>query len=363
LTQNAVLKRLCLRTHPLAPDVGGDGQPLDPKLVERPLDPKVDGRLLSYYFDVYDWTSASQLGGFGAAEGLKSMPVRGDAPGAMPVLILVSGPSESGRSSLANLLVFEIAKACAAEPFVCPIAFDSYNQAECCLAMANAFIDRIELTTEIDPAPLWKLYEREKGNPGSGPNSKYKQIFGSLALRVRPQLKRPVVFFVDRSPIESYDLWACAYNSVADLADYIIIQTGRSAFARTCREQFGDKSMAVHVESRPLTLALARAYLKGRVTAERGKAMPVTGNPLWPFSESALTALYEPGTTRRDIEVQHPIGLLRRTLERAVNEQIAELELKVMKTGENVLLELTDDDLEIDDAVVKRVRDKMNRGQ
>src|SRR5438105_1263054 len=102
-----VLNKLKLRTHPFLPEIGPDGAPMPAYLVTKTLDPREDRRLLNYYFNVYDWRNSSLLGGLSRENGLQEFPRPDDLRHKGPILILVSGTGQTGRSSLVNLILYK----------------------------------------------------------------------------------------------------------------------------------------------------------------------------------------------------------------------------------------------------------------
>src|SRR5437763_5437051 len=99
------LQRLCLNEDPFLPEFA-NGQPIDPKLFAKALDPQLDPRLLNYYFDVYSWSDFRLVGDLNPTAGLGNFPAPADVND--PVLLIVSGTEDTGRASLVNLIRHEI---------------------------------------------------------------------------------------------------------------------------------------------------------------------------------------------------------------------------------------------------------------
>lgn len=70
------------------------------------LSPQNDPGQLAYYLDLYDWSQAGIFGGLNQDGSIQSLSL----PESSPTTILISGEVGSGRSSMKNLLVFELQK-------------------------------------------------------------------------------------------------------------------------------------------------------------------------------------------------------------------------------------------------------------
>ena len=90
-----------LRTHPFAPEIGPDGQPIDREVLSRTLDPYLNARELSYFFDFYLWHNKDVMADIDSKHGLKQFQRQ---QGIDPLLIILSGYEKTGRRSLARLV-------------------------------------------------------------------------------------------------------------------------------------------------------------------------------------------------------------------------------------------------------------------
>src|SRR5947208_297405 len=80
----------------------------------RSLAPQTDPTQLSYYLDFYEWQDPDALAGL-RADGTIQI---GALQAAETTTVLISGSSGSGRSSVRNLLVYELIKQAATPPIV-----------------------------------------------------------------------------------------------------------------------------------------------------------------------------------------------------------------------------------------------------
>jgi hypothetical protein len=356
-----VLTKLGLRTHPFWPDRDGQGNPLPEALWKRALDPRADERVRGYYFDVYDWTQSIALVGPLANGKLTSFPLRDDFADHGPALVLISSKEgQTGRTSLANLALGTIEAVESEKPLVVEVRFVAVTRDSIAL-MAKRFIDEL-----IDRCPaaaaqdeqLWKHYDRDIGEATSSEDAFFTGLFTWLRGIVKKCGDPAVVFVITNS--DSYDDWACAYNSCAGLADYLIVQTSKPDAAKSCLKLPLLKGKpAAHIEAQTLDLARATEYVRIRLAAERPAPAE---DPLSPFTTGALAALYEPGSdpaAAKKVDGR-AITWLRNTLKQALLDHLDALEEKVVAQGAAVLDALSAKELAIDRDKVLRSREKLN---
>jgi hypothetical protein len=298
-------------------------------LVSKTLDPRKDRRLLNYYFNVYDWRYSSLVGRFSREDGLQEFPRPEDLPHKGPVLILISGTGQTGRSSLVNLVLYKIETLWESMPIIVETSLDGFDKAQNMKNMARLFIQTYALE-EAAPTEeqLWKIYERETKEPSTGIDAHYTALFSSLRLVIKKFCNRPIVFLIMGA--DDYDLWACIYNSSIALAEYLIVETSKTADALTCHTLMTNKGKNVaHINALMLDSEAARQYLVDRLSSERPADLPADDkDDLMPFTEEALEILYKPGTSidpEKAAPVRHPIGWLRETFRRVLKEHLDEL--------------------------------------
>lgn len=300
------LQRLGLRTHPFLPNLGTNGQPIDPKLFEQALNPHREPRLLGYYFDVYHWSDTAIVGELDPHTGLQNFPAPPDVND--PLLLIVSGTEDTGRSSLINLLRHEIRRH-STSTFEIESLHQSRDQVANVRTIATTFV---ALWKQNEPnytqADLKAHLDLYTGFPSEGSDAHYPDLFQRFREATDACDIDPVVVIVRKA--DHYDVWSSIYHSLAPLAKYVIVETSKPDHAKTCYEQTRKRGGNVALmDARRLDLEGARRYVAARVASERIQA----GSPdeLWPFTESALSALYEPGTKPQEGGVRWPIGSLR----------------------------------------------------
>ena len=103
--------------------------------------------VLHYYFDVYDWRESLLIRGVSREDALMTFPQPGDLAGDPTLLVMISGNSQTGRDSLANLVVHKIKRATNEKPVVVSVrlGFDAKSNA---LNTATLFVDAFEIDAE-----------------------------------------------------------------------------------------------------------------------------------------------------------------------------------------------------------------------
>src|SRR5262245_58197011 len=102
-----IYDKMKLRTNPFSPELTVNGQPVRFDYIQGPLTPQQNAFHLAYYFDLYKWSDPDQLGRMGQDGRVAAFPDRFGQPG---MIIVISGTAGTGRTSLENLLLFEIAE-------------------------------------------------------------------------------------------------------------------------------------------------------------------------------------------------------------------------------------------------------------
>lgn len=305
-----ILKLWNLRTHPFSPQVDAQGKPfVDPSGAPpkrefwlNPLDPKIDGRFINFYFDFYDWQYSNLIHRISRQAIFEKFPSNSDLKEPKSLLIIIHGYDGMGRESLRNLILHKIRIESGAEPILVEAELASIDHAETVKTIARNFWDAYEDANMKSPTrtDLKEIYEEEtKDPPPKGSDSPYQNLFGRMNRKIRkvaPQV--PTVLLLQpryKTGGDIYDTWQAIYNSTHPLFQYIIIVTANPNDAKTCNTQFtaNGKNVALIV-LRFLKQQDARDYLETRLEQERVGPPPVP-SPLAPFTEEALKELFEPG--------------------------------------------------------------------
>lgn len=351
--KNRILQALALRTHPFFPKIGPDGAAIADGLVAGALDPRSDPRLLHYYFDLYDWSGSNILGGISREKILMRFPGAPDLRAGEPLLVILSGTSLTGRLSLANLILFAFEQYSGSKPIVVPSAFDKLHSAENLKDLARRIIPRIAREEpSCHEEKLWSIYNREVKESGRGSSANYQVLFEGLALEIRSFCSRPIA--VVASGKDSSDFWRVLYNTVRSLVTYILVITSRQAEASLCNVTMsGEGGNVAHIHAPALDLHAATRYAMQRLTEERTPDAR-TRDPIAPFTNESINSLYEPtGKSSRE-PIVWPIGWLRRTLGKALDEHLATLASNQSANSEHASL--------IDASAMRATRARLNSG-
>ena len=315
---------LRLRAHPFAPEKLVGGQTVRFDYQKGPLDPKASPVDLEYYFDLYAWDDSKQLGPLAPNGRINEFPSRGGVYGS---IIVISGVSGTGRTSLEELLLFEIASRSKSPPIVTlyPIAVTS-KQVQDASNFANRFISRVEafLVTSSDrrkeikalPKTLKGIVkEWKEGLVGDDPNTEF--LFTALAENVRGLLPdTPIVFRLDAtSHLNTPDTWTPACTMLRNLADYVILSLSDQDHARYLRTSLLDRQVRIFwVDVPRVDEAKTRRFLEHRLGAEREGA----ADELFPFTAEALKALFAPteGNKPRSLPISVALKNLRGVFDR-----------------------------------------------
>lgn len=315
-----------LRTHPFSPTSDGAGVPIGYDMFASPLNPRVDPRSLSYYFDVYDWQR------FEVVAGLKPLleAAHRDLGGtdflkitANPLLLIISGFDNTGRESLLNLLMHLLGKQNAEiVPFEVELA-DVAHEGNV-LTVAQYFLFSYGLAPPAPPqSELAQLFETMTKTPIVGTDTVYHNLFQIWKARISPRSKA-IFTLVLRGKVNR-DSWRVIYNSTSSLFPITFVLTHQEDYAVACFNALRREGRnAVLIKSRFLDKANAYSYLQSRLDCEREAQSPLVG--LTPFTQEAMEALYEKGSRAAPgTAVSFPVGLVTKTFRRALDDKLAQL--------------------------------------
>lgn len=329
-----ILSYFGLRTSPLSPSIGRDGQPISPALFDRALDPVTVPDVVYYYFDFYKW-GEGPIKGISDNSLFERFPARSASHS---MLVLVSGNSKSGRKSIVNRLIKKIEVDDAAlprdgKPLIVPITFAEKNRDENVGIVANwlVFMFEMEHAGTVESALRTQLSNAAKDNTLNA----YTQFFARYRFLTQSVTNRSVVFRIN-SEKPDFKSWAAAYSATRSLPGCMIIETGSSGEADATVNVFhskNDPAPVVHIRAAPLDVGTARAYLKMRIAHER--KLPVRAGQgigeLAPFTEDAIKELFAP--THPGDTVDLSIWQVRERLKLALERHISKLQQVAVARG------------------------------
>lgn len=289
------------RTNPFEPERSvNDGASRSINLIRGPLKPNTDAAHLEFYFDLYAWKS-ERLNGIEPNGRLRVFT----PDDTQMMTLLISGARGCGRTSLRNLLIYEIQHHAKEKPIVVDyeiaLANDEKQNAS---GLADFLFDALEIVG-VDTGPLQTMFWA-RFNRATPPTP--AAIFASLKPKIRELLpEAPIVFVLDGSNSNvTADTAKTVCGMLRNIADYAILSVTDDEDAAHLTHHFTTTQRPVAwVDSPRVDEARMRAYLQARLGAERSAANP---DMLHPFTDDALRELFAPGSNaKRDQRVTLPI--------------------------------------------------------
>lgn len=321
-----------LASDPFYPETLADGSALAPDAWESDLKPALDPKVLRLFFDIYDWNDSPLVKGLSKQSGIANFPDKRTLPSDAPLMVLISGPSHSGLDSLANLVSFKVAEKTGRPLLETCVALEGRDAARNVLLVANVLIDDVEYNPSIagaaDFAKLM-LDRLQRGITAAAgrADASYSDVFRAFDKILEPAKRSVVIRIVSGG---DHDSWARIYSAAKELADCVIVTTPDSAFAKTCYDAMNtSKQNVTWIKAKPLDLHVTRMFVEERLGFVRMPGAPGGNQRFAPFTDAALEVLFQPGTNRLDAVITHPVGWVRKTLHRALEDQLAQIQVKV----------------------------------
>jgi len=260
------------------------------------LSPRADPGQLAYYLDFYEWHSAGLLNGLGPGGSIDVSALRSSET----VTILISGAKGSGRSSVKNLLLYELEKASqnpdsggALRP--APIILDvkvplSSDQKQAAIMLSFLLADEAERRNPAAGQQITKTFTRWSNFPDAAPT----MLFQLLQMDIQAAFPHTeVIVVLDASSHTLTRDTARATNAMlSGFAAYVIMSLTRPDDARFMRDELTGKRRAAWVNAPKVDAAVVKAYVTDRIAAQRapGFAAP---DQIFPFSAGAIEKLFK----------------------------------------------------------------------
>lgn len=287
-----------LRTNPFSPERVEDGQPVQFDYTKGPLSPETNPNHLQYYFDIYKWSNAQLLGNMGSDGRLKAFPEQIGRPG---MIVVISGFNGTGRTSLINLLRYEIKKRADPAPFVIEYSIQiTGDRIQDARNFATRFISTVAKVTagskQKDVKNLPKKMQatfadwKENSTPQ---NTNTDFLFQGLALDMQDVLpKAQIVFSLDATDyMNTPDTWRPTCTMLRHLANYIILSLSNRDHAVYLLSSLTKTAQIVWIDAPRVDAPGAKRFLTNRLAAERNAAA-APGQELFPFTDEAVEALF-----------------------------------------------------------------------
>jgi hypothetical protein len=289
-----------LRTNPFSPEVTVNGQQGRFDYLQGPLSPQKDAMHLNYYFDLYRWLDPEQIGQIGQNGRLVVFPDRLGQPG---MIIVISGVSGTGRTSLENLLLFEVETRAKSAPIHTRYTIEiSANKVQAAQNFASMLISEIEdyvanpklgRDAKRLPKKLRATVKEWRENLIEG-ETNTEFLFQQLTRDIRKTLPdTPIVFSLDASNhMNTPDTWRPACTMLRNLADYVILSLSKRDHASYLKTSLQDNQIrVVWIDAPRVDEHQTKRFLVNRLAAER-VAPAAPGQELFPFTDRAVSALF-----------------------------------------------------------------------
>jgi hypothetical protein len=322
---------LKLRTNPFAPVTRVDGREIRLDYYKGPLRPRKDELALRYYFDLYTWARRDSLGPLADDGRIQAFPDGGNSLG---TAIVISGLSGTGRTSLEELLLYEIAHRSGSKSIVTDYSIqvsakpaqDAGDFARMFIGEVQDYLDDIAEKSEAQKALVERLNAQRKDWIDSGDESSRnpEALFGAFARPVRRAFPNtPIVFRLDATHyLNSSDTWGPILRMLRQLADYVILSLSVKDDASLLQARLERDIRIFWIDAPRISADKMKSFLERRLAAERSNA-EADLDPLFPFTEEALDALF--AGTEQGKRVEHPISVAIQKLRRAFDKKYDEI--------------------------------------
>lgn len=253
------------------------------------LSPQNDPGQLAYYLDLYDWTEAELFAGLAPDGSIRIV----STPETAPTTILISGEAGSGRSSMKNLLLFELQKGKTPAPVVLdvpvppsPTRQHVANLLSMKVMAAVGAIQPALMTGVRETMAAWQLIA------GSDPNA--ETLFPLLGDHLREAAPNAeIIVVLDAS---SHNLTRDAARATSAMlrgfATYVIMSLTAAADASFIKRSLEGASRS-WIDAPYVEAAKVRDYVERRLASERAAGFkPSTGT--YPFEPGAIEEMFKP---------------------------------------------------------------------
>lgn len=262
------------------------------------LTPQADSNQLDYYLDFYDWKTHDLLSGLSPKGAVDVSKLRS----AHTVTILISGIVGSGRTSVKNLLLYELEKVAVAAgrgiPDSRPIVLEvkvplSTDQQKAALALSMLLITAAkrrsaDAAKEIEET----LVTWQRINAGGSPD--VETLFQNLQVAVSERFPG-VEIIVVLDALEhtlTRDTARAANSMLKGFANYVIISLTQADDARFIRDELSARRPTAWVNATKVTSNAIKGYVARRNAAHRIAGF-VGPDQIFPFTDRAIDYLFK----------------------------------------------------------------------
>ena len=274
---------------------------------------------MEHYFDFYSWLDTSAVGGLTPLGRIKSPGLTG---GNRMLTLLISGPQGCGRSSLKNLLLFELIQQAAQPPIVVewPVT-PSINRAQNMVSLARKLAQTAQaLDVGAGTALNTVIADWQKDQlVGQEPDIDY--LFAQLRQDLQIHLpSSPVVVSLEAlSHTLSRDTAYATSATLESVADFVVLSLTNTDDAKIVRTSCINNGRPVAlIEAPKVDLDTAKRLLSHHLRRLRAEA---AADELFPFTEPALAVLFAGTDARVQPSVSLPIRVALQKLSAALTNK------------------------------------------
>jgi hypothetical protein len=330
---NEAIAALGLKTNPFSPERVEDGNTVRFDFTAGPLSPEGNPSHLQYYFDIYKWSDSQLVGNIGADGRLRAFPDQVGRPG---MIIVISGFSGTGRTSLINLMRYEIRKRANPAPLVIEYSIQiTGDRIQDARNFATRIIGTVAKATASDKRKEVKNLSKKmqatfadwKEN-ATPQNANTDFLFQGLALDLEDALPgAQIVFSLDATDyMNTPDTWRPTCTMLRHLSNYIILSLSNRDHAIYLLHSLTKNAPVVWVDAPRVDASTAKRFLANRLASERN-AQALPGQDLFPFTDEAIEALFAPtaGGDPVPLSISIAVKKLKSAFDRKVTDVTADL--------------------------------------
>jgi hypothetical protein len=301
------------------------------------LSPLNDVGQLTYYFDFYEWRDTGRVARIDAQGRVQVFQIGGDST----TTFLISGPTGCGRSSLENLILFELAER-SGTPLVVRqrlslSAQDNFTRGT---MLVQDLEDSVRERDEAVADTILRTFGRWQQLTPPGVQPDVTNLLARIRRIIEQQLPgAPIVVSFDALDHSiGHDAGLNAVEMVQGFADVAILSVTIPDHASYVRSRFASRQRPVAWINAPrIREGSFRQYVERRMVAERQAGAPPP-HTIYPLSDEAISSLFAPAERGGPVELSIRLAIqkLARALDYKEKAMAASPEMSPQLDAEDV---------------------------
>ncbi|HEX8364626.1 MAG TPA: hypothetical protein VF603_05010 [Allosphingosinicella sp.] len=256
--------------------------------VGKSLSPDNDPGQLRYYLDFYDWGEAEMFTGLAEDGTVRVRPL----PGVSPITVIISGEAGSGRSSIKNLLVYQLKQGRDPATIVLDVPVPpSPTRQDVATVLSTKLMFAVRDRNRDLKDRVKETFDTWKDMSASDPNA--EMLFQLLADDLRDGLPgAEVIVILDASSHNlTRDAARATIAMLRGFATYVIMSLTNVEDARFIKDS-GDAGRPALIDAPYVDAPMIKLYVERRLAAERAEGFrPV--HAFFPFDPEAIDEMFE----------------------------------------------------------------------